>query len=414
MNNLSKIHTFDDFRFDASRFALYNKGEMIKDGDKKTMQVLAVLLLNPNKLSTHNEIIEQVWEDNPLGVTSGHIGQYISKLRKIFAKFAPEKHYIETVKGRGYSFVGDVSSDESEILPNLKYEPDEYLFNAPERTDNLSEKVVSRFILPKFALVFPALISVILIVFIGWTWFSQNDEEEIRRVVKESQFYESLVVYKNPTSFDNAALDKYWTNELDINQNYDRHRIREAAKKLADEGRHYGSETKCEQFEFQSIEINQDKNFAVVKTLEKWFIAVYFTDGTLQKNKYVGPYFVSYILRKIDGRWLIEKSNTARISRPTPRLSNIEAVSEMKSGQQFFVKLNGQDFETETVYIAVFGVGCPENNPCKVLNAALREHSKLTETELNNVPLTLASGDFRIEVRNGDSQASNTVYLKVP
>jgi hypothetical protein len=86
----------------------------------------------------------------------------------------------------------------------------------------------------------------------------------------------------------------------------------------------------------------------------------------------------------------------------------------MKPGQQFFVRITGQDFEAETVYIEVFGEGCPESKSCKIPNTALRENSKLTETALDNVPLTLASGDFRIVVHNGESQASNPVYIKVP
>ncbi len=245
-------------------------------------------------------------------------------------------------------------------------------------------------------------------------YVSVSDEEQIKRVVEDSQKYESLVLYKNPASFEEEQLDGYWTAELDVSSNADRNRIREAVKKLADESRRYGDETKCEQFEFQSVEINADKNFAVVRTLEKWFIAAYFEDGTLQKNKYVGPYFVSYLVRKIDGRWLIEKSNTARVNRPTPRLSDIETGSEIKSGQQFFARLTGQDFEAETVYIEILGDGCPANKPCKIFNIALRENSKLSETELDNVPLTLDSGDFRIVVRNGDSPESNPVYLKVP
>ena len=134
----------------------------------------------------------------------------------------------------------------------------------------------------------------------------------------------------------------------------------------------------------------------------------------MQKNKYVGPYFVSYILRKVNGRWLIEKSTTARMNRPTPLVSGIEAISEIKPGRQFFVKITGQDFEAETVSIEVVGEGCPESRPCKVPNTVLRENSKLTDIALDNVPLTLTSGDFQIVVHNGDSPASNTWSVKVP
>ena len=412
MNNLPTVHAFDNFRFDTDRLALYHKDILVKTADKKTMQVLVVLLLRPNRLTTHEEIIEKVWEDNPLGVTSGHIGQYISRLRKVFAEFAPENKYIETVKGRGYSFVGDISTNETEaIKSNDKQFESHSFFPEAEPKDR---ETSSAFTFSKLLIVFLSLIPVFLLVFLGWAWLSESNEEKIRQVVKESQMFESLVIYKNPASFNESDLDKYWTKELETGTNYDRQRIRESIKKLNAEGRRYGSETKCEQFEFQSVEINQDKNFAVVKTLEKWFIAVYFNDGTLQKNKYVGPYFVSYILRKVDGRWLIEKSNTARINRPTPRLSGVETVSTAKAGQQFFVKITGQDFEAETVCIEISGEGCPASRPCKVPNSALRERSKLSETVLDNVPLTLGSGDFQLVVHNGDSPMSNPIVINVP
>ena len=416
MNDNPKVYVFDDFRFDAEKLVLYHEDVWVKTGDKKTMQVLAALLLNPNKLTSHEEIIQKVWKDNPHGVTPGHIGQYIKKLRKVFTEFTPEKTYIETIKGRGYLFVGDVNPHEIPASINLQTEQPRNSPPAPADERKTAKSASSRDY-RRFAYAFLILIPVLLVAVFSWkgfSFFSFNDEEEIKRVVKESQLYESLVLYKNPALFSEETLDKYWSSELDTNSNFDRRRIRESLEKLKTEGRHYGDETKCEQFEFQSVEINQAKDFAVVKTLEKWFIAVYFNDGTLQKNKYVGPYFVSYILRKIDGRWLIEKSTTARVSRPVPRLINIETVSEARPKQEFFVKITGQDFEAETVSIEVVGEGCPESRPCKVPNSALREKSKLTDTALDNVPLTLASGDFQIVVRNGDSQPSNAMPLTVP
>lgn len=414
MNNFpNKRFAFDNFLFDAEKLALFYHNELIRKTERKCLEVLAVLLENANQPSSHEEIINRVWQDDPFGKTSLNTAQCVRKLRKLLAEYAPDKNYIETIKGSGYMFVGEVSCDESDFPVNINRELFESIPVLP-KTEQETEKSSSSFLPAKTAFVFLAIITILPLTLLGWTWFSDNNEEEIERVVKESQLYESLVIYKNPSAFDESALDKYWTAELDINSNYDRQRIREAVQKLNAEGRRYGDETKCEQFEFQSVEINRDENFAVVKTLEKWFISVYFDDGSLQKNKTVGPYFVSYILRKIDGKWLIEKSTTARVNRPTPRLSEIAATTEIKSGQQFFVKITGQDFEPETVFIEVTGEGCPESRPCKVPNSALRENSKLSETALENVPLTLASGTFRITVRNGDSQASNALDLNVP
>ena len=318
MNNLSKIYSFDDFRFDGSRFALYHRDQLVKETDKKTMQVLAVLLLNPNKLTSHDEIIEQVWEDNPHGVTSGHIGQYISRLRKVFGRYAPEKKFIETVKGRGYSFVAEIFSAEAEFLPDFSFEPSEYFAAAPENKSRPEEESAYLPAVSRKALVFSALIFMVISGLLVWKWFPQNDEQEIRRVVEESQKYESLVLYKSPASVIETNFNRYWLSESEFDSELDIIRVRAGVERLRREGRYYGKETKCEQFEFQSLEINETNDFAVVKTLEKWFIAEYSTDGALIKNKTIGPYFVTYTLRKKNDRWLVEKSTTAR-AKPTPQ-----------------------------------------------------------------------------------------------
>ena len=411
MSDLPKTFSFDGFQFDADRLALYFEGDLIKACDKKSLQVLAVLLLNPNRLTTHEEVIEKVWQDNPLGVTSGHIGQYISRLRKMFAEFAPDKQYIETKKGLGYCFKSDVLTNET-AFETIRAEPISAGNFAEIPSDNIETKRSFHFRASVF--VISAFVLILLTAFAAWTRFADDDEDKIRHAVQESQLYESLVLYKNTAAFAEENLDKYWIAEPNAIPNADRVRIRESVKKLTDEGRRYGDETKCEQFEFQSIEINKGGNFATVRTLEKWFIAVYFKDGTLEKNKTVGPYFVNYLLRKIDNRWLIEKSSTARMNRPVPRLSDVQSATEIKSGEQFFVMISGQDFEVETIALEISGGDCAAGKPCKLPNILLREKAKITETTLENIPLTLKSGEYQITVRNGDSKISNPVSLKVP
>lgn len=408
-----RVYRFGDFKFDARRLALYHKNELIKNVEKKSLEVLAALMRKPNRVITHDEIIDQVWNDNSHGVTALHINQYVSKLRKAFAKYEPDRNFIETLKGRGYAF-------RAELEPETEESGEFRLGNteASQPTQNAANEnkkgSFSRTFLTNRFLIFVALTTLSIAAALWGFYPHNNDEEEIRRVVKESQMFESLVLYKNPTTFKEEDFDKYWTAELDVNTNYDRRRIREAVKKMIDEGRRYGDETKCEQFEFQSVEIDKTGKMALVKTLEKWFVAVYFSDGTLQKNKYIGPYFVSYIVRKVDGRWLIEKSNTARVNRPTPVVTKIEPVSEMRAGMESYIRLIGQDFEIETVFIQVIGPGCPEAKPCRVPNDVLRGYAKISETSLDKVPVTLASGEFQIVVHNGDSKPSVPVNLVVP
>lgn len=316
-------YKFGDFQFDAGRLALYYKNNLINGGGEKAMQVLSVLLQNPKKLTAHNEIIEQVWRDNPSGVTPVHVAQYIRKLRKVFAVYEPGREYIETAKGRGYSFVMDIKPG----LFETKVESSELNFLSPElpvfhreaEESTIHEnRPFSSFFKPSRIVVF--MVPLALILFLGWMWSPQNDEKEIRRVVEESQKFESLVLYSNPAAAEEAQFAKYWLAGTDLNSDNDIKKVRAGVERLIREEKYYGKESKCEQFDFQSVDINEAKDFAVVKTLEKWFLAEYRAGGTLLKNKTVGPYAVTYNLRKTDGQWLIEKSSTARAkAAPTPQ-----------------------------------------------------------------------------------------------
>jgi hypothetical protein len=103
----------------------------------------------------------------------------------------------------------------------------------------------------------------------------------------------------------------FWIDESH-NTDLDIAKIRKGVSNLIQKGVRYGKESKCEKFDFVSVEVNEAKDFAVAKTIEKWFVPRYRNEGTLLENKTVGPYAVTYNLRKINGKWLIEKSSTAR------------------------------------------------------------------------------------------------------
>lgn len=406
-------YRFDNFRVDPKSNTLYFEEKLVEGISKKSIQILAVLLGKPKQVVPHDEIISCVWGDNYAGATPQSVAQYIRKLRKLLSEIKPNENFIGTSPNRGYIFERDVSRspETAKVNGSESAETDDNGGTevTPQKPEPMAEVKSRSWLWPA-----AGVIALIVIVFAGVSYFSAPEEDRVRQAVRKSQLYESLVLYKDPQSFKEEDLDKYWTTELDLNSNFDRKRIRTGVRNLLEKGLHYGNETKCEQFEFQSVEIDAKNEMALVRTLEKWFIAVYREDGALEKNKYVGPYFVSYVLRNIDGRWLIEKSNTARANLPTPRITNVEPASEIKAGQQFFVKLSGEEFLPQSVYVRVSGEGCPEQNPCIVPNSALLKHSKLTETVLNQVPLTLASGEFLIFVHNSENHVSNPVSLKVP
>jgi DNA-binding winged helix-turn-helix (wHTH) protein len=103
-------------------------------------------------------------------------------------------------------------------------------------------------------------------------------------------------------------------------------------------------------------------------------------------------------------------SNATRI----PRLETVELIATPDERRQLFVRLKGENFEPSMVSVSVSGGDCAEVSPCVVPNGALKKHSLVTENVLENVPLTLPAGEFRLRVQNDDSSFSGFVLLNVP
>ena len=423
----STQYSFDSFRVDSRSASLYFDGKPVDGLNKKSVEVLTVLVKNAGEVVPHDEIIERVWGDNYHGITANNVAQYILRLRKTLEELTPGQNYIGTSPNRGYIFERKVERVESvgravaatangggSEVPRVPVlaEEDRVDIGSEERSPIATAPSSDR---RSWKVLVPAAVIGLLVVGIAAsTYFSQSDEDKVREVVRESQLWESLVLYRDPTAFNEAELDKYWTRELDLNLNYDRKSIRNGAKNLIEKGQYYGKETKCERFEFQSVEIDAAKTMATVRTLEQWFIAKYRNDDTLHENKTVGPYFVNYVVRNVDGRWLVEKSTTGRVNSPPPKLAEIVSPIEMTAGKQFFVRINGQDFLPELVSLKVVGDGCPDTSPCTVPNSALMKHSVMNATTLDNVPLTLGSGEYTIFAVNGNSPNSNPLTIVVP
>lgn len=102
-----------------------------------------------------------------------------------------------------------------------------------------------------------------------------------------------------------------------------------------------------------------------------------------------------------------------RTPKNSPFLESLEIISRPVIEKQFFVRLNGQGFNPETVNVRVIGNGCPAINPCLVPNGALKQFGTQSETELDNIPLTLGKGKYILYAQNGDSPFSNGLEIEV-
>jgi DNA-binding winged helix-turn-helix (wHTH) protein/Tol biopolymer transport system component len=90
-------------------------GELRKDGVRmkvsgQAIQVLAMLVPNPGKLVTREELQQKLWPGSSYGDPEHGLNAAISKLRETLGDSATEPKYIETVPGRGYRFTAQVEA----------------------------------------------------------------------------------------------------------------------------------------------------------------------------------------------------------------------------------------------------------------------------------------------------------------
>lgn len=68
---------------------------------KREFEILKLLMNNPKKVFTKNNLYESVWHDEFMG-DDNTVNVHISKIRSKIAKFIPDEEYIQTVWGIGF------------------------------------------------------------------------------------------------------------------------------------------------------------------------------------------------------------------------------------------------------------------------------------------------------------------------
>jgi TolB-like protein len=93
------------FRLDLGDERLWNGDQPVQISNK-AFQLLRLLVSNPNRLLTKENILEGVWGE--VSVSEGLIKEYVHDLRLVLGDDPKQPRYIETVHGRGYRFLGGV------------------------------------------------------------------------------------------------------------------------------------------------------------------------------------------------------------------------------------------------------------------------------------------------------------------
>lgn len=137
----------------------------------------------------------------------------------------------------------------------------------------------------------------------------ETPEEAIRRVVRDSQYNETLVIYVYPSNFDQALLSEYWVPEDKGGKAI--LQVENSVRRLIDNGWHYAKESANERFEITSVTIFAPGDVADVRTRERWNLRLVDENGWLVKDRdSILEYPVTYRVLKIDGKWMIQKSST--------------------------------------------------------------------------------------------------------
>lgn len=93
-------------RLDLSDGRLWNGGQEVPL-TPTSFSMLRYFVLHPNRLIPKQELLKQVWPDTH--VSEGLIKDYVRRIRRVLGDDPAEPAFIETARGRGYRYIGDIA-----------------------------------------------------------------------------------------------------------------------------------------------------------------------------------------------------------------------------------------------------------------------------------------------------------------
>lgn len=102
------MQKFGDFQLDTASECLWRNGQRLTL-TPRPFSVLRYLVENPQRLVTHDELLEALWPETY--VQPQVLRTYVLELRKLLGDDLETPQYIETVPRRGYRFVASVTRE---------------------------------------------------------------------------------------------------------------------------------------------------------------------------------------------------------------------------------------------------------------------------------------------------------------
>lgn len=292
MTTSKKVHRFAGFTLNSAKRTLFHETKEIKIKDRD-FEVLLFLIESAPRHCSPDEIIENVWGGTT--VSNNSVEKIITNIRKLINDKAKEPLFIKTTHGKGYSFIGEVTTLESDQLNS---------------STHLSDQLKRSFINQHKYVFFGTLAGILLLfllVYKGVSYYQYNVEaQKIKKVVLDSQL-EEFEIYKHPETYSYEKVTAYFMTVEQGGLNLPK--IDRAVNRLIKNGWRYSDETKSEWFEFLDIDIWGDS--AEARTVERWYAPLIDKDGKLipgRKPKL--EWRAAYLMKKVDGKWLVRETTT--------------------------------------------------------------------------------------------------------
>jgi predicted ATPase len=100
------MQTFGDFQLDSVNECIWQDGKRLSL-TPRPFAVLRYLVENPQRLITHDELLEALWPETY--VQPQILRTYVLELRKLLGDDPASPRYIETIPKRGYRFLAEIS-----------------------------------------------------------------------------------------------------------------------------------------------------------------------------------------------------------------------------------------------------------------------------------------------------------------
>src|ERR1700726_1554435 len=107
---------FGEFELDFGRFQLFRSGQPVRL-EGLPLQLLMFLIENQRQLVTREQIAEALWGKDVFVDVEQGINTAIRKIRLALEDDSIQPHYLQTVVGRGYRFVAEITVDGAVVNP---------------------------------------------------------------------------------------------------------------------------------------------------------------------------------------------------------------------------------------------------------------------------------------------------------